>query len=92
MAKASIESKQHRKELLNLAEFSHLFGPSVSLTYLLIRKGELPARKIGARTYILYDEAVEWARKLPLKAGASQRHRDQANRRWAGERAGGKLA
>ena len=65
---------------------------SLSKFYMEVKAGRLPARKIGGKTVVLHEDLIGWLRSLPRKTAVSERHRDQANQRWAAERAGGKLA
>jgi hypothetical protein len=56
---------------------------SLSKFYLEVRDGRLIARKIGGKTVVLREDLVAWLQSLPVKTAVSERHRDQANRRWA---------
>jgi hypothetical protein len=56
---------------------------SLSKFYMEVREGRLIARKIGGKTVVLREDLVAWLQSLPLKTAVSERHRDQANRRWA---------
>ena len=49
--------------LISVPEFTRMSGLGYSLTRQLVADGELPSRVIGARTWIIRDEAVQWLRK-----------------------------
>jgi len=58
---------------------------SLSKFYLEVREGRLIARKIGGKTVVLREDLVAWLQSLPRKTAVSERHRDQANRRWTAQ-------
>ena len=53
------------KQGLTVEEAGTVIGVGRSKTYELIRAGKLPARKIGARTIVLREDAVAMLRSLP---------------------------
>ena len=58
---------------------------SLSKFYMEVKEGRLVARKIGGKTVVLHEDLVNWLQSLPRKVAVSERHRDQANRRWAAQ-------
>jgi excisionase family DNA binding protein len=63
--RASAEATFENKIGLTINEAGEVIGIGRSGIYELIRAGRLPARKIGARTIILRDDAVAFVRSLP---------------------------
>jgi|tagenome__1003787_1003787.scaffolds.fasta_scaffold19105134_2 excisionase family DNA binding protein len=59
------------KQGLTVIEAGAVIGIGRSKAYELIRSGILPARKIGARTIILRDDALAVLRSLPVIRAAS---------------------
>nr|WP_083780447.1 helix-turn-helix domain-containing protein [Nitrobacter sp. Nb-311A] len=58
-------SREARKFAHSVAEFAQLSGLGRSFLYEQIKSGDLPVRKAGRRTIILYDEGQAWLAKLP---------------------------
>lgn len=52
-------------ENLTIKQFGELYGPGVTKTYSLLKKGELKGIKIGRLTYIPREAAESWKRSLP---------------------------
>lgn len=75
-----------------IREAFQTIGVSPSKGYLLARDGHLPIRKVGRRSGVLYSDLVRFLRNLPVKTGSSERHREQALRRWAAQRTQGQEA
>ena len=46
-------------------EVKEFGGPGHTKVYALINSGELPARKMGRRTYILITDLMTWLNALP---------------------------
>jgi hypothetical protein len=51
--------------LLSIPQFGAEFGPCRSVTYELLKTGEIAAVKVGRRTYITRESAEAWLDKLP---------------------------
>jgi len=54
------------KFAMSLAEFCSEFGTSRSAAYREIQAGRLIVRKAGRRTIVLGEDAMRWARSLPV--------------------------
>lgn len=51
---------------LTIPAFGAAYNVGRTKTYELINSGQLPARKIGARTVIAIEDAEEWRKSLPI--------------------------
>jgi excisionase family DNA binding protein len=56
----------------SIDEFRAAFSIGRSVVYEEIRTGRLRARKVGSRTLIAREDAIEWLRNLPVRE--SRRH------------------
>jgi excisionase family DNA binding protein len=54
-------------------ELADSAGVSVTTVHNEIDEGNLKARKLGSRTLILREDALEWLRSLPLRDVAGRR-------------------
>lgn len=66
--------KETKKFAHSIAEFAQLSGLGRSFLYEQIKSGDLPVRKAGRRTLILYEEGQAWLAKLPSSAGRHTTH------------------
>jgi hypothetical protein len=61
----SSEIDLQRPRAMSISDFCERYGPGRTTTYQEIKAGRLRARKCGARTIILVDDAEHWLRSLP---------------------------
>ena len=59
LAQEAERQRRNRQRAMSIAEFCERYGPSRTTTYELIKRGHLRARKIGKRTIITEDDALE---------------------------------
>ena len=53
--------------VFSIVDFAKTFGIGKSTVYVLIQSGQLKVRKVGARTLITYEDAMNWFNNLPTR-------------------------
>lgn len=56
---------EHERAVYTVAEVAHLLTLSLGATYAMVRSGDIPARKIGARWVIPKHRFHTWLDELP---------------------------